>query len=148
MKDKEFIVQQISVFLDNRPGSLAEMARYLANKNINLRALSLAETRDFGTARLIVVDTANCSKALREGGYNFMETDVLAVEVADQPGGMADVLEIIADEQINVEYVYATVGRIKESAVIILRVEDPGKAGIILRANGVKLLGEKDVALL
>jgi hypothetical protein len=148
VKDKEFIVQQISVFLDNRPGSLAEMARYLANKNINLRALSLAETRDFGTARLIVVDTSNCSKALREGGYNFMETDVLAVEVADQPGGMADVLEIIADEQINVEYVYATVGRIKESAVIILRVEDPGKAGIILRANGVKLLGEKDVALL
>ncbi|MBN2516250.1 MAG: ACT domain-containing protein [Deltaproteobacteria bacterium] len=148
MKDKEFIVRQISVFLDNRPGSLAEMARYLAKKDINLRALSLAETRDFGTARLIVADTAHCVRALREGGYNFMETDVLAVEVADRPGGMADVLEIIADEQINVEYVYATVGRIKESAVIILRVEDPGKAGIILRSKGIKLLGEKDIELL
>lgn len=148
MKEKEFIVRQISVFLDNRPGSLAEMARYLANKNINLRALSLAETRDFGAARLIVADTANCVRALREGGYNFMETDVLAVEVADRPGGMADVLKIIADEQINLEYVYATVGRITESAVIILRVEDPGKAGIILRAKGVKVLGEKEVELL
>lgn len=148
MIDKEFIVRQISVFLDNRPGSLAEMARYLAKKDINLRALSLAETRDFGTARLIVADTANCSRVLREGGYNIMETDVLAVEVADRPGGMADVLEIIAAEQINVEYVYATVGRIQESAVIILRVEDPGKAGIILRSKGVKLLGEKDIELL
>lgn len=148
MKEKELIVRQLSVFLDNRPGSLAEMARYLANKDINLRALSLAETRDFGTARLIVVDTDHGVRILREGGYNFIETDVLAVEVADHPGGMADVLEIIADEQINVEYVYATVGRIKESAVIILRVEDPGKAGIILRAKGVKLLGEKDIELL
>ncbi len=148
MKEKEFIVRQISVFLDNRPGSLAEMARYLANKDINLRALSLAETRDFGTARLIVADTANCVRALREGGYNFMETDVLAVEVVDRPGGMADVLEIIADEQINLEYVYATVGRITESAVIILRVEDPGKAGIILRAKGLKVLGEKEFELL
>jgi len=148
VKEKEFIVRQISVFLDNRPGSLAEMARYLANKDINLRALSLAETRDFGTARLIVADTANCVRALREGGYNFMETDVLAVEVVDRPGGMADVLEIIADEQINLEYVYATVGRITESAVIILRVEDPGKAGIILRAKGLKVLGEKEFELL
>jgi hypothetical protein len=148
MQNTEYVIRQISVFLDNRPGSLAEMARYLADREINLRALSLAETRDFGTARIIVADTDCCVRALREGGYNFIETDVLAVEVADCPGGMADVLEMIARERINVEYVYATVGRRENSAIIILRVENPVRAYMTLHAGGVRLLAEKDIELL
>ena len=148
MHSTEYVIRQISVFLDNRPGSLAEMARYLADRNINLRALSLAETRDFGTARIIVADTDSCAKELKQGGYNFIETDVLAVEVADCPGGMADVLEIIARERINVEYVYATVGRRENSAIIILRVENPVRAYITLHANGVRLMAEKDIEML
>ena len=124
------------------------MARHLANKGINLRALSLAETRDFGTARLVVADPDACEKALKETEYHFIETDVLAVEVADKPGGMADVLDIIAQEHLNVEYVYAMVEKKEGFAVVILRVDDPLKACMALRAKGVRLLAEEDIASL
>ena len=148
MVEKSFVVRQISVFLNNSPGSLADMARHLANRGINLRALSLAETRDFGTARLIVVDPDACKQALKGAEYHFIETDVLAIEVADKPGGMADVLEIIAQEYLNVEYVYATVEKKEGFAVVILRVDDPLKACMALRAKGVRLLTEEDIASL
>lgn len=148
MLKSNFIIRQISVFLDNRPGSLAEMARFLSDRQINLRALSLAETRDFGTARLIVADTDQCADALRNGGYHFIETDVIAVAVFDRPGGMADVLEIIAGEQINVEYVYATVMKLDDRAIIILRVENPSRAAMILQAKGARLLTEQEVVSL
>jgi len=148
MTERDFVVRQLSVFLDNKPGSLAEMARFLADRNINLRALSLAETRDFGTARLIVAETDVCTTALKEGGFNFIESDVLAVEVEDRPGGMADILEIIAGEHINVEYIYATVGSSSNYAIIILRVEDPIRAYMTLHADGVKILSEKDIRAL
>lgn len=148
MVEKSFVVRQISVFLDNRPGSLAEMARHLANRGINLRALSLAETRDFGTARLVVVDPDVCERALKEAEYHFIQTDVLAIEVGDKPGGMADVLEIIAQEHLNVEYVYAMVEKKEGFAVVILRVDDPLKACMALRAKGVRLLTTEDIASL
>jgi hypothetical protein len=148
MKENEFMIRQISVFLDNRLASLAELARHLANKGINLRALSIAETRDFGTTRIIVADPDACSEALHEAGYHFIETDVLAVEVADRPGGMADVLEIIASEQIGVEYAYAMVEKREGSAVVILRVDDAPKACMVLQARGIHLLRKEDVSLL
>jgi len=148
MAEKSFTVRQISVFLDNRPASLAEMARHLANKGINLRALSLAETRDFGAARLIVSDLNKCEKALNEAEYHYTTTDVLAVEVADKPGGMADILEIIAKEHLNVEYVYAMVEKKEGFAIIILRVNDPLKASMALHSKGIKLLTEEDIASL
>jgi hypothetical protein len=148
MVEKSFMVRQISVFLDNRPGSLAEIARHLANRDINLHALSLAETRDFEAARLIAADPDACGKALNEAQYHFIETDVLAVKVADKPDGMADVLEIIAQEHLNVEYMYAMVEKKEGFAVIILRVDDPLKACMVLHAKGVKLLAEEDIASL
>lgn len=148
MFEKSFMVRQISVFLDNRIGSLAEMARHLANKGSNLRALSLAETRDFGAARLIVADPDACEKALKEAQYHFIETDVLAIVVADRPGGMADVLEILAEEHLNIEYVYAMVEKKEGFAVIIVRVDIPQKACMALRAKGVRLLTKEDIASL
>lgn len=148
MTKEKYALQQISVFLDNRPGSLAEVARYLADRKINLRALSLAETRDFGTARLIVADTKACSDALQDSGYHFIITDVIAVAVEDKPGGMADVLEVLAEELIDVEYVYATVMTVDGHAIIILRVEDTLKAGMILKSKGVRLMTEKEIASL
>jgi hypothetical protein len=148
MKDKNYIIRQISVFIDNRPASLSEMTRSLADENINLRALSLAETRDFGTTRIIVADVDTCSQVLREAGYHFIETDVLAVEVADRPGGMADVLECIASEHISVEYAYAMIEKREGSAVIILRVDNTGKAIMALRKRNIRLLTREDVALL
>ncbi len=138
---------QISVFLDNKPGSLAKMARTLGDKGINLRALSLTETRDFGTARIVVLDPDKCMEAL-QGEYHFIETDVLAIEVADKPGGMADVLEIIDGEHLNVEYIYSMVRTKAGLAVVVLRVNDPAKACAALNAKGVKLLTLKDIASL
>ena len=148
MKDKNHIIPQISVFIDNRPASLAEMTRRIADRNINLRALSLAETREFGTTRIIVADVDACSEVLRQAGYHFIETDVLAVEVADRPGGMADVLECIAAEHISVEYAYAMIEKREGSAVIILRVDNIGKAIMTLRKRNFRLLTREDIALL
>lgn len=148
IREKNFILRQISVFIDNQPASLAEMARHLADKNINLRALSLAETRDFGTTRIIVADPDFCIKTLKEAGYHVIETDVLAVAVADRPGGMADVLECIAGEHISIEYAYAMIEKRDGSAVIILRVDSPAKAVMALRKRNIRLLTREDIALL
>jgi hypothetical protein len=148
MVEQAFVIRQISVFLDNRPGSLAKMARSLAAKGINLRALSLAETRDFGTARLVVLDPDKCMQVLKEAEYHFIETDVIAIEVADKPGGMADVLEIIDGEHLNVEYIYSMVRTKAGLAVVVLRVNDPDKASAALKTRGVKLLTLKDIASL
>jgi hypothetical protein len=148
IRDKDFIIRQISVFIDNRPASLSEMARRLADRNINLRALSLSETRDFGTTRIIVADVDACCGVLSEAGYHFIETDVLAVAVADRPGGMADVLECIASEHISVEYAYAMIEKREGSAVIILRVDNIGKAIMALRKRNIRLLTRADVSLL
>ncbi len=148
MKDKNHIISQISVFIDNRPASLAEMTRRIADRNINLRALSLAETREFGTTRIIVADVDACSEVLRQAGYHFIETEVLAVEVADRPGGMADVLECIAAEHISVEYAYAMIEKREGSAVIILRVDNTGKAIMALQKRNFRLLTREDIAFL
>ena len=148
MAEQPFAIRQISVFLDNKPGSLAKMARHLADKGINLRALSLAETRDFGTVRLVVLDPDKCMRALREMDYHFIETDVLAIEVDDRPGGMADALEILTREQLNVEYIYSMVSTKAGFAVVILRVSDPERACAALQAKEVKLLTIKDIAAL
>jgi len=142
---REFIIRQLSVFLDNRLGSLAKVGRYLADRKINLRALSLAETRDFGTVRLIVTDTTSCAVALEADGYHCIESDVIAVAVTDRPGGIADVLDLLASEDIDIEYIYASVIKLNDRAVIILRVKDPMRAAIILRSQGIKVLSETEI---
>jgi hypothetical protein len=148
MSYKNYMIRQISVFIDNRPASLSKMARQLADNSINLRALSLAETRDFGTTRIIVADVDTCARVLKDAAYHFIETDVLAVEVADRPGGMAEVLECIAKEHISVEYVYAMIEKREGMAVIILRVDNPGKAVMALRKSSIRLLTQEDITLL
>lgn len=143
--ETDFVIRQISVFLENRPGSLAEVTRYLAEKNVNLRALCIADSRDFGTIRIISSDQDACAEALRKAGYPFSEVDVLAAEMPDRPGGMAEVAEIIAREKINIEYGYAMVEKKDEAALIVLRVDDPHRASLILRDKGIRLLSKKEV---
>jgi hypothetical protein len=143
--ETNFIIRQISVFLENRPGSMAEVTRCLADEGINLRAMSIAESRDFGTIRIIASDRDACAEALRKGGYPYNEVDVLAAEMPDRPGGMAEVAEIIAQENINIEYGYAMVEKKENSAVIVLRVDDPYRASIVLQGRGVRLLSEEEV---
>ncbi|MDD4356298.1 MAG: ACT domain-containing protein [Smithellaceae bacterium] len=121
-------VEQISVFLENKPGSLVHATRVLKENNINIRTLSLAETVDFGILRLIVNDVEKTNKVLKDAGFRVSKTVVVAVEVPDQPGGLHSIMEALTQEAINVEYLYAFVEKSGQNAVIIFRFDDPEKA--------------------
>ena len=132
-------IKQVSVFVENEAGKLAEITRVLADANIDLKASCIAESVDFGILRCIVEDPEATVALLKSKGYAANVTDVVAVELEDRPGGFADVLEILAKEEINVGYVYSTIHSKKGSAMIVLKVAEPGKVIDILGANGIKL---------
>lgn len=134
------IVQQISVFLENRIGRLAEVTEILGNSGINIRALSLADTADFGILRIIVDDVEKAIKILKEEGLTVGETDVVAVEVPDAPGGLAHLLGVLRDKQVNVEYMYAFVKAPAKSAIMIFRFENTEQALETLSKNNVRIL--------
>ena len=141
-------VEQISVFLENKPGALADVTRILGEGGINIRALSLADTKDFGILRLIVNDNEKAKAALGARGFTVRKTEVVAVEVPDRPGGLADILKCLSDSGINVEYLYAFVQQSGSNAIIIFRFDETDKAIEVLSKNGVKILeGEKVYAL-
>jgi hypothetical protein len=133
-------VEQISIFLENKPGVLEEVTRILKDAGINIRTLSLADTTDFGVLRLIVNDVDRASQVLREQGFRTSRTIVVAVEVPDRPGGLHGILEVLSKNGINVEYLYAFVERSGEHAVIIFRVDAPDKAIEVLQKNGMTVL--------
>ena len=132
-------VKQISVFLENRPGALFAMTSVLAQNQIDMRAFSLAETSDFGIARIIVDDVYKTSTVLKDAGYVHNVTPVLGVAVPDVPGGLNSVLQALADAGVNVEYMYAFLGGKRgQSAYMIFRVADNAKAAAALAAKGIK----------
>ncbi len=142
-------VKQISVFLENRPGCLFEMTKALADSNIDMRGLSLAETSDFGIVRLIVDDVQGTATVLKDSGFVSSLTDVLAVSVANVPGGLSRVLEVLHNADINVEYMYAILGNKKsENAYMIFRVNDNEKASSVLNDAGVKLVDQSELSAL
>jgi hypothetical protein len=137
-------VEQISVFIENKSGRLAEIARILGEAGINIRALSLADTSDFGILRLIVNDREKAKIVLKENGFTVSKTEVVAVEVPDTPGGLYRILRMLDSEGINVEYMYAFVERSGENAVIIFRFDETEKAINTLMEKGFTVLeGEK-----
>jgi hypothetical protein len=137
-------VEQISIFLENKPGALENVTRLLKDANINIRTLSLADTSDFGILRLIVNDVSTALKMLNDNGLRVSRTTVVAVEVPDRPGGLHSILEILAKNGINVEYLYAFVEKSGENAVIIFRFDSPDNAIDVLLKNGfIVLPGEK-----
>jgi len=137
-------VEQISIFIENKSGRLAEVTRVLGSNGINIRALSLADTSDFGILRLIVDQTDLAKQALKAGGFTVSKTEVVAVEVPDQPGGLAGILKVLDDARVNVEYMYAFVERSGGNAVIIFRFDDLQSAIRVLQANGINILpGER-----
>ena len=137
-------VEQISIFIENKSGRLAEVTRILGEAGVNIRALSLADTSDFGILRLIVNDREKAKTFLKEKGFTVSKTDVVAVEVPDRPGGLSSILQTLDRENINVEYMYAFVERCGENAVIIFRFDETGKAITALLANGFNVLeGER-----
>lgn len=142
-------VKQISVFLENRPGCLHDMTKALAEANIDLRGLSLAETSDFGIVRLIVDDVLGTANTLRNAGFVASMTEVLAVEVPNVPGGLNKVLEILDGTGINVEYMYAILGnKSSETAYMIFRVNDNDKAAFALNIAGIKILDSEELSAL
>lgn len=128
-------VEQISVFLENKPGTLEDATRVLKEADINIRTLSVAETVDFGILRLIVNDVEKADKALKDNGFRASKTPVVAVEVPDKPGGLHSIMEIVSKEGINVEYLYAFVEKSGQNAVIIFRFDNPEKAIEVLLKN-------------
>jgi hypothetical protein len=139
------IVKQVSVFLENRAGRLAEVTGILAEHQINIRALSLADTADFGILRLIVDDVERAKAILRQEGLTVRETDVVAVEVPDRPGGLAHLLEVFREENVNVEYMYAFVKAPSRSAVMIFRFDDPHRAVEALQSKGFRTIPGKEL---
>ncbi len=142
------LVEQIAVFLENKSGRLAEITRILAENGINIRALSVADTADFGILRLIVDKVDLAKEVLRQGGFTVGKTYVLAVEVPDKTGGLAGVLKVAHGEGLNVEYMYAFVNKSGANAVLIFRFDDMDKALTVLKEKGLTLLtGEQICAL-
>lgn len=133
-------VEQISIFIENKSGRLAEVSRILGDAGVNIRALSLADTSDFGILRLIVNDRDKAISTLKGKGFTVSKTEVVAVEVPDQPGGLASILQVLDAEAINVEYMYAFVERCGANAVIIFRFDETDKAISILSAQGFNIL--------
>ena len=141
------MINQISVFVENRPGALRSMTAVLKDNGIDMRAFSLAETSDFGIARIIVDDVYKTTTALREANFVHSVTQVLGVALSDTPGGLDAVLRVLADADVNVEYMYAFLGgkRGKE-AYMIFRVADNAKASAALAAKGVKQVEQEEMA--
>ncbi|MBR6185669.1 MAG: ACT domain-containing protein [Clostridia bacterium] len=139
-------VKQISVFIENAPGKLADFTRILGEKGIDLLSLSIADTTSFGILRGIVADWEKASKLIEEAGYTVCLTDVLAVEVPDRPGGLAGILTMLSEKGIEIEYLYSFVRNKSDKALIVFRVPDTDKAQAILSEHRVRCLSQEEIA--
>jgi len=141
-------VRQISVFLENKIGRLAEITQILGNKEINIRALAIADTTEFGILRMIVDRPQKAYQALEERGFTVSQTEVVVVEVEDKPGGLAQVMAILGKEGINVEYLYAFVAPKGRGALVVLKIEEKKATVDLLQAQKVKILSPEEISRL
>ncbi|MBR2546583.1 MAG: ACT domain-containing protein [Eubacterium sp.] len=139
-------VKQISVFLENKPGQLNQMTNVLSEHDIDMKALSLAETTDFGIARFIVDDVLETVTVLNQEGYISRLTPVVAVEIPDEPGALNRVLQVFTDNEINLEYMYAILSSEGQKAYMIFKVHDDAKASAALTAAGIQVLNQEDLS--
>ncbi len=138
-------IKQVSVFLENKVGHLRLVTEELKKANLNIRAISLADSESFGVLRMVVEDPDKACSVLREANHAVRETEVIAVEVPDRPGGLSDVLKTLESSKVNIEYMYAVLERKSEKAVIILRVENIDDVIAELKQKDVKLLSSNEV---
>jgi len=138
-------LKQLTVFVENKPGALVAITDTLAAHNINIRALSIADTQDFGILRLIVNDNAAALAVLGEQGNLIKTTDVVGVKIGDQPGKLSKALEVLDKAQINMEYLYAFMARTEKHAYVVLRVADNAAAETVLEEAGFHLITDADV---
>ncbi|MBE5946653.1 MAG: ACT domain-containing protein [Lachnospiraceae bacterium] len=141
-------VKQISVFLQNRSGGLADITDVLAKANVNIRALSISESSDFGVLRLIVDDVFAAGNALKENGHIYSLTDVIAVAGEDKPGSIAKIVSVLAQAGMSLDYAYAFFAKSQERAIMIIKVEDRAAAKKVLKENGIPLVNEEEIAKL
>ncbi len=140
-------IQQISVFLENRAGQLAEITGVLAQNGIDLRAISIAETADYGVLRMIVDEPQRAKSILLEDGYIMSVTPVLAVAVPDAPGGLAPVLALLAEGKIDIEYMYSLFTHVENKAYMVFRVSDEEKFKALLQSHGIHTCSAEELGL-
>ena len=138
-------IKQLTVFVQNKKGTVVSVTDILSKNNVNLRALSIAETQDFGILRLIVNDTKAAESALLENGYLIKVIDVVGVKIGDEPGKLTAALDVLDKSDINVEYLYAFMSRTEKHAYVVLRVEDNAVAEKALTDAGFKMISEADI---
>ncbi len=138
-------VKQISIFIENKKGSLAEVTKFISDKKINLKALSIADTQDFGILRIITDNPDNARELLKNEGYTVTATSVLAVALDDAPGSMAAILSVLSDADISVEYTYAFMSNVAGKAYMIFRVDNNEKATKALVAAGIAVINQDDI---
>lgn len=138
-------IKQISIFLENKRGRLAQVTGILEKNNIDISAISIADTTNFGVARMIVNQPEHAIQVIRDAGFTVNTADVLAVEVSDSPGGLHRVLEILNENRIDIEYLYSFVRRPSQSALILFRVEQIEKTLEILKSQGINVLSSQEV---
>ncbi len=138
-------LKQLTIFVENKKGSLVNITKTLAENNVNLRALSIADTQDFGILRIIVNDNDTAKKALQDAGYMLNTTDVVGVKIGDQPGKLSKALEVLDEENINMEYLYAFMARTEKHAYVVLRVADNDAAEKALENAGFHMITDADV---
>ena len=138
-------LKQLTIFVENKQGTLVDITKTLADNNVNMRALSIADTQDFGILRLIVNDNETATKALSEAGYLLKMTDVVGVKIGDQPGKLSKALEVLDEAKINMEYLYAFMARTEKHAYVVLRVADNDMAEKVLEDAGFHMITDADV---
>ncbi|MBR2418305.1 MAG: ACT domain-containing protein [Clostridia bacterium] len=138
-------INQLSIFVENKAGTVAKITKSIADAGVSIRALSVADTQEFGILRLIVSDVEKAKDALHENDCVVSITKVIGVEIPDVAGGLSSVLELMSENSINVEYLYAFITISGQHAYVVLRVEDNDRAAKILKKNGVKLVSQADI---
>ncbi len=138
-------IKQISIFMENKSGRMARVAKALGDAGVNIRALTIAEAGDFGIVRMVVDDTEKGYKVLREEGFTVLETDVLAVAIEDSPGGLYEIANTLGENNINMDYAYAFVTAKTERAMLILRVDDISSATRVLSDAGIRLATKAEI---
>lgn len=138
-------IKQISIFLENKKGRLYDVCSILGANDVNIRALTIAETESFGVLRIVVNNTERAMELLKEGGFTAKITDVIAVEVEDKSGGLASILMVLSDNDVNVEYMYGFVEKSSDQALLVFRFEDTAKAQEVLQKNKIKVVGEDGI---
>ena len=139
------VVKQLSVFIENKSGRLVQITEILGKNQIDIRAVSIADTTSFGILRLIVDDPDRAKMVLREAGFTVSITEVISIAIEDKPGGLSKALRVLSDAQISVEYMYAFLSREDKTAYVIFRVEDNDEAVQALRKEGIVCLSSEDI---